>query len=179
MILGKRRCAFAARWWSLQPVQNVEVPRPQAADWSDHPVDRFVLARLEKQGLKPAEPVEPRTLVRRLSLVLTGLPPTSEQVAAFLRERESIQPATAYEKLVDSLLDSPHFGERWARHWMDVVRFTETHGNEWNYEVHHAWRYRDYLTRAFNADVPFDQFIREHIAGDLLPAALERERTLQ
>ncbi|GDY06897.1 hypothetical protein LBMAG52_03830 [Planctomycetia bacterium] len=158
-----------ARWWSLQPVQNVEVPRPQAADWSDHPVDRFVLARLEKQGLKPAEPVEPRTLVRRLSLVLTGLPPTSEQVAAFLRERESIQPATAYEKLVDSLLDSPHFGERWARHWMDVVRFTETHGNEWNYEVHHAWRYRDYLTRAFNADVPFDQFIREHIAGDLLP----------
>ena len=78
-------------------------------------------------------------------------------------------PRAAYEQLVDRLLASPHFGERWARHWMDVVRFTETHGNEWNYEVHHAWRYRDYLIRAFNADVPYDQFVREHIAGDLLP----------
>ncbi len=158
-----------ARWWSLQPVQDAEVPRPQQADWSDHPVDRFVLARLEKHGLKPAEPAESRTLVRRLSLVLTGLPPSSEQVAAFLHDQESNRPAVAVEKLVNALLDSPHFGERWARHWMDVVRFTETHGNEWNYEVHHAWRYRDYLIRAFNADVPFDQFIREHIAGDLLP----------
>ena len=158
-----------ARWWSLQPVQKAEVPRPQQTDWSDLPVDRFVLARLEKQGLKPAEPAEPRTLVRRLSLVLTGLPPTPEQVAAFLRDCESLRTEAAVEKLVGSLLDSPHFGERWARHWMDVVRFTETHGNEWNYEVHHAWRYRDYLIRAFNADGPFDQFIREHIAGDLLP----------
>ena len=158
-----------ARWWSLQPVRNEEVPRPQQTDWSDHPVDRFVLTRLEQSGLKPADATDPRTLVRRLSLVLTGLPPTADQVAAFLRDRESRSTAAAYEGLVESLLDSPHFGERWARHWMDVVRFTETHGNEWNYEVHHAWRYRDYLIRAFNADVPFDQFIREHIAGDLLP----------
>ena len=78
-------------------------------------------------------------------------------------------PNAAVAKLVDALLASPHFGERWARHWMDVVRFSETHGNEWNYEVHHAWRYRDYLIRAFNDDVPYDQFVREHIAGDLLP----------
>ncbi len=165
-----------ARWWSLQPVLNAEVPRPQQADWSDLPVDRFVLTRLEQQGLKPAGRAEPRTLVRRLSLVLTGLPPTSEHVAAFLRDCESIRLAAAYEKLVDSLLNSPHFGERWARHWMDVVRFTETHGNEWNYEVHHAWRYRDYLIRAFNADVPFDQFIREHVAGDLLPTPRWNEK---
>lgn len=165
-----------ARWWSLQPVRNVEVPRPQQADWSDLPVDRFVLARLEKQGLKPAEPAEPRTLTRRLSLVLTGLPPTSDQIAVFLRDCESMRPAAANEKLVDSLLNSPHFGERWARHWMDVVRFTETHGNEWNYEVHHAWRYRDYLIRTFNADLPFDQFIREHIAGDLLPTPRWNEK---
>lgn len=165
-----------ARWWSLQPVQKPEVPQPPQADWSVHPVDRFVLAQLKKHGLKPAEPAEPRTLVRRLSLVLTGLPPTSEQVAAFLRDNESQRPAAAVEKIVDSLLDSPHFGERWARHWMDVVRFTETHGNEWNYEVHHAWRYRDYLIRAFNADVPFDQFIREHIAGDLLPTPRWNEK---
>ena len=161
-----------ARWWSLQPVQNVEVPKPKQAGWSDHAVDRFVLARMEQQGLTPAEPANPRTLVRRLSLVLTGLPPTSEQVAECVRDGGSAGASpsrVAVEKLVDSMLDSPHFGERWSRHWMDVVRFTETHGNEWNYEVHHAWRYRDYLIRAFNADIPFDQFIREHIAGDLLP----------
>ena len=168
------------RWWSLQPVQNVEVPRPQQADWSDHPVDRFVLARLEKQGLQPAESAGPQTLVRRLSLVLTGLPPTSDQVEAFVRECGAKNnsplptPHPPLTRLVDSLLDSPHFGERWARHWMDVVRFTETHGNEWNYEVHHAWRYRDYLIRAFNADVPFVQFIREHIAGDLLESRESR-----
>jgi len=168
-----------ARWWSLQPVQKVKVPQPKHADYSDQPVDQFVLARLEQNGLKPAELADPRTLVRRLSLVLTGLPPTSEQVAAFLRDYGSAGTSSsraAVEKLIDSLLESPHFGERWARHWMDVVRFTETHGNEWNYEVHHAWRYRDYLIRAFNADVPFDQFIREHIAGDLLPAARWNEK---
>src|SRR5207253_8574341 len=79
-------------------------------------------------------------------------------------------PQAVVEAAVDRLLASPHFGERWARHWMDVVRFTETHGNEWNYEVHHAWRYRDYLIRAFNDDLPYDQLVREHIAGDLLPS---------
>src|SRR5207253_6814721 len=111
-------------------------------------------------------------LVRRLSLVLTGLPPTVEEVAAFVKECGSSGdrvPRAALERLVDRLLASPHFGERWARHWMDVVRFSETHGNEWNYEVHHAWRYRDYVIRALNDDLPYDQFIREHIAGDLLP----------
>ena len=112
-------------------------------------------------------------MARRLSLVLTGLPPDQEQVENFVREcalhEQSSLPAAAVERLADALLDSPHFGERWARHWMDVVRFAETHGNEWNYEVHHAWRYRDYLIRAFNQDVPYDQFVREHIAGDLLP----------
>lgn len=162
-----------AKWWSLQPVQNPEVPRPRQADWSDQPIDRFVLSRLERQGLSPADAADARTLTRRMSLVLTGLPPTSEQLAMFLRDCGSAGASpsrAAIEKLVDSLLNSPHFGERWARHWMDVVRFTETHGNEWNYEVHHAWRYRDYLIRAFNDDVPFDQFICEHIAGDLLPS---------
>ncbi len=149
-------------WWSLRPVQKPVVPQPKDGSWSPQPVDRFVLAKLEEQGLTPAKPADPRTLARRLSLVLTGLPPTQEQVNQFAADANT-------ERLVDSLLDSPHFGERWARHWLDVVRFTETHGNEWNYEVHHAWRYRDYLIRAFNADLPYDQFIREHIAGDLLP----------
>ncbi len=158
-VLRERR-----RWWSLQPVRPVAPPPVSRADWPDDPVDRFILARLEQAGLAPAEPADRLSLIRRASLVLTGLPPTPEQITAFLCDDSP----GAYEKLVDRLLTSPHFGERWARHWLDVVRYAETHGNEWNYEVHHAWRYRDYLIRAFNDDVPFDQFIREHIAGDLL-----------
>jgi hypothetical protein len=152
-------------WWGLKPVRKPAVPTVKDAAWSEQPIDRFLRAAWEQAGVQPAAPAERRTLVRRLYLVLTGLPPTPEEVEAFVKD----ETPTAYEQLVDRLLASPHFGERWARHWMDVVRFTETHGNEWNYEVHHAWRYRDYLIRAFNADVPYDQFIREHIAGDLLP----------
>ncbi len=161
-------------WWSLQPVRKPAVPQPKNTTWSLHPIDRFLLAKLEEKNLPPAAPANPRMLIRRLSLVLTGLPPTPTQVESFVRACAAAAPSqplpsSAVEKLVDSLLASPHFGERWARHWLDVVRFTETHGNEWNYEVHHAWRYRDYLIRAFNDDVPYDQFVREHIAGDLLP----------
>ncbi len=157
-------------WWSLQPVRKPPVPPVKDTTWSADPVDRFLLARLEQAHLPPAEPADKRTLIRRVSLVLTGLPPTPEESDAFVRD-ESPQ---AYEKLVDRLLAAPHFGERWARHWLDVVRFSETHGNEWNYEVHHAWRYRDYLIRAFNDDLPYDQFVREHIAGDLLPPRWNR-----
>src|SRR6516165_10051481 len=167
-ILKKRR-----QWWSLQPVKKPKLPEVQNADWSQHPVDRFVLARLEKAGIKPAAQADKRTLARRLSMVLTGLPPTPAQVDQFVLD-DSRQ---AYENLVDRLLSSPHFGERWARHWLDVVRFAETHGNEWNYDVHHAWRYRDYLIRAFNDDVPYDQLVREHIAGDLLSKPRLRGRT--
>lgn len=170
-------------WWSLKPVRLPTIPTPRDAGWSVDPIDRFVLAQLEEHGLTPAADAEPETLARRLSLVLIGLPPSPEQVAAFVAEWTAAPrpadvrsgtagarcPETAVARYVDALLASPHFGERWARHWMDVVRFTETHGNEWNYEVHHAWRYRDYLIRAFNEDVPFDQLIREHVAGDLLP----------
>src|SRR5207253_1600178 len=142
----------------------LDPPPVRDATWSSHPVDRFILAGLERAGLQPAGRADRRTLIRRLSLVLTGLPPTPDDVEAFAADAS---PA-AYEKLVDRLLASPHFGERWARHWMDVVRYAETHGFEWNYEVHHAWRYRDYLIRAFNQDVPYDQLVREHVAGDLL-----------
>ncbi|MBC7856248.1 MAG: PSD1 domain-containing protein, partial [Pirellulaceae bacterium] len=160
-------------WWSLQRVKKSAIPTPKDASWSEQPVDRFLLAKLDEMGLAPVNPALPRTLIRRLSLVLTGLPPAPEQVDAFVEEFEAAQksakPQAAVEKLADSLLASPHFGERWGRHWQDVVRFSETHGNEWNYEVHHAWRYRDYLIRAFNSDLPYDKFIREHIAGDLLP----------
>lgn len=154
-------------WWSLTPVENPPVPTVIDTKWSDHPVDQFVLAKLEEEGLLPAQLADPRTLVRRLSLTLTGLPPTPEEVDVFVRNAERDR-VGAYEKLVERLLTSVHFGERWARHWMDVVRFAETYGFEWNFEIRDAWRYRDYLVRAFNANVPYDQLVREHLAGDLL-----------
>ena len=181
-----------ANWWSLQPVREIVPPshdelssRQRDGAWPANPIDRFVLADLRRNGLSPADAASPTTFVRRLSLVLTGLPPSSDATAEFEQDCQRLQaprdasdtqssenshtlPARAVASLVDRLLESPAFGERWARHWLDVVRFTETHGIEWNYEVHHAWRYRDYLIRAFNQDVPYDQFIREHIAGDLL-----------
>ncbi len=153
------------RLWSLQPVRKPTPPPVRDAAWEAEPMDRFIVDRLDRAGLAPAPPADRRTLIRRLSLVLTGLPPTPAEVDAFVKNAAP----DAYARLVDRLLASPHFGERWARHWMDVVRFTETHGNEWNYEVHHAWRYRDYLVRAFNDDVPYDRFVMEHLAGDLLP----------
>lgn len=163
-----------SNWWSLKPVAKPTIPTAKDASTAFDPVDQFVVAKLAEHGLAMSEPANRQTLARRLSLVLTGLPPTPEQVDQFIADAGSGTAANAVsqpavERYVDSLLQSPHFGEHWARHWMDVVRFSETHGNEWNYEVHHAWRYRDYLIRAFNADVPFDQFVREHIAGDLLP----------
>ncbi len=167
-ILRERR-----DWWSLQPVQSIAVPDAKTS-WSKEPIDRFIQAQQESQGLPPGLPASASTLARRLSLVLTGLPPTVDQVDRLVNKcgmgapGERL-PEAAVAEYVDELLASPHFGERWARHWMDVVRFTETHGNEWNYEVHHAWQYRDYLIRAFNGDLPYNQFVREHIAGDLLP----------
>ncbi|HVX12951.1 MAG TPA: PSD1 and planctomycete cytochrome C domain-containing protein [Pirellulales bacterium] len=156
-------------WWSLRPVAEALPPPTKDADWSQQPIDRFILARLEAEGLQPAQPASAATLARRLALVLTGLPPTPAQVARLVAANGAAERQAVVEQYVDELLASPQFGEQWARHWMDIVRFTETHGNEWNYEVHHAWRYRDYLIRAFNSDLPYDQFVRENIAGDLLP----------
>lgn len=160
------KSVFNARreWWSFQPVRPQAVPPVKNAAWSDHPVDRFLLVAMEQRGLDPATPADRRTLLRRVTFVLTGLPPTPAEVAAFLAD----QSPDAYPRVVDRLLASPRFGERWARHWMDLTRFAETHGSEADPEIAHAWRYRDYLIRAFNADVPWDQLIREHVAGDLL-----------
>ena len=149
--------------WSYQPLTEPRAPGNGALA-SGHPVDRFILAELERRGLKPAPPGDRQTLVRRLSLVLTGLPPEPEEVDRFVRDASP----NAYERMVDRLFASPHLGERWARHWMDVMRFGETYGYEWNYELLAAWRYRDYLIRAFNQDLPFDKLVREHVAGDLL-----------
>jgi hypothetical protein len=158
---------FAARkdWWSFKPVQKPPVPTVKDAAWSAHPVDQFLLAKMEERGLQPAAPADRRTLIRRLTFALTGLPPTPDEVRAFLDDTAP----DAYAKVVERLLGSPRFGEHWARHWMDLVRFAETHGSEGDPEIPNAWRYRDYLIRAFNADVPWNQLIREHLAGDLLP----------
>ncbi len=152
------------RWWSFQPVVDPRIPDVKGAGWSDQPIDRFVLSRLEENGLAPAEEADRVTLMRRLSFALTGLPPRPSEVDAF---RADASPS-AWERLVDRMLRSAHFGERWARHWMDVVRYTDTYGYEWDIPAKGAWRYRDYLIRAFNRDVPFDQLLREQIAGDLL-----------
>ncbi|WP_152051296.1 PSD1 and planctomycete cytochrome C domain-containing protein [Tautonia marina] len=151
-------------WWSLQPVVSPSVPEPDGATWAQGPVDRFILDRLLREGLRPAEPAEPAVLARRLAFVLTGLPLDETSLDEFLDDPSP----SSYERLVDRLLNSPHFGERWARHWMDVVRYGDTYGYEWDIPAKGAWRYRDYLVRAFNADVPFDQLVREQIAGDLL-----------
>ena len=153
-----------SQWWSLQPIVRPPLPQVENERWSDLPMDRFILAQLEKNGLEPAPRADRSTLVRRLSLVLTGLPPTAEQVEAFVRDSDE----GAYARLVDSLLDTPHFGERWARHWMDVVRYSDTYGYEWDIPAKGAWRFRDYLIRAFNDDLPFDRLVREQIAGDLV-----------
>jgi hypothetical protein len=151
-------------WWSLQPVVFPVIPAVRDTRWSALPIDRFVLARLEQAGLRPAARANRRALARRLSFALTGLPPEPEMVERFATDRTP----QAMAVLVDRLLASPHFGERWARHWMDVVRYTDTYGYEWDIPAKGAWRYRDYLVRAFNDDIPFDQLLREQIAGDLL-----------
>lgn len=153
------------QWWSFQPITKSDVPQVKGKKWSRHPVDQYILSKLEEAKLEPAQVADRRTLIRRLSLVLRGLPPNPDEIDNFLGDNSP----RAYEKLVDNFLNSNAFGEHWARHWMDLVRYAETHGSEHDPAVPHAWKYRDYLIRAFNTDVPYDQLVREHIAGDLLP----------
>ncbi len=153
-----------SRHWAFQPLSNPVPPVTKDKGWVRNAIDQFILAQLEEQGLRPADEADRRVLIRRLTYDLTGLPPTPEEIHAF----ESDPAEDAYERLVDRLLASPRYGERWARHWLDLVRFAETGGHEFDFEIPHAWPYRDYVIRAFNADVPYDQFVTEHIAGDLL-----------
>lgn len=164
----KAQLAQRRHWWSLQQPQETHPPDVQHSTWRIEPVDRFVYSRLDSEGLQPAPPASPLDLLRRVSFVLTGLPPRPQQVESFPAEYAD-DPDRALARLVDQLLDSPHFGERFARHWMDVVRYTDTYGYEWDIPAKGSWEYRDYLIRAFNNDVGFDQLIREQIAGDLLP----------
>jgi hypothetical protein len=153
-----------ASHWCWQPIRSPAPPRVKDAAWPRDAVDRFILARLEEKGLAPADAAERATLLRRVYFDLIGLPPTPAEVQEFLAD-ESPQ---AYEKVVDRLLASPHFGERWGRHWLDLVRYAESRGHEFDYDVANVWHYRDYVIRALNADVPYDRFVVEHVAGDLL-----------
>jgi hypothetical protein len=153
------------RFWAFQRPHEPAVPRVSQTNWVISPLDAFILSALEERGLKPAPPADRRTWLRRVTFDLIGLPPTSQEVESFLADRSP----NAYEAVVERLLSSPHYGERWGRHWLDLVRFAETNGHEYDTDKLDCWRYRDYVIRAFNQDVSYSQFVKEHIAGDLLP----------
>ncbi len=150
--------------WAWRPVRAAAPPRVRNVSWPRSDVDRFIQAKLEEKGLTPAAPADRRTWLRRVHFDLVGLPPAPEEIDAFLRDDS----ADAWATVVDRLLASPHFGERWGRHWLDLVRYAETRGHEFDFPTPNAWHYRDYVIRAFNADVPYNQFVTEHLAGDLL-----------
>ncbi len=155
----------ARRWWSFQPVAEVSVPEVNETTWPINEIDRFVLAGLEQRGLAPAPPASRETLIRRAYYDLIGLPPLPEQVSRFVDDPDP----RAYEHLIDQLLDSPHYGEKWGRHWLDVVRYAESNSFERDGTKPFVWRYRDYVIRSFNEDKPYDQFLIEQLAGDELP----------
>jgi mono/diheme cytochrome c family protein len=164
--------AAAKRHWAFQPVRNPPPPSVQDHAWPRTSIDPFILARLESTGLSPAPPADRRTLIRRATFDLTGLPPTPEEVAAF----EADAAPDAFVRLVDRLLASSHYGERWARHWLDVARYSDTRGYVFfqDADFHWAYTYRDYVIRALNGDLPFDQFLIEQLAADLCPPGGDR-----
>lgn len=149
-------------FWSFQPLRRVEPPIVKSAAWGANPVDRFVLQALEAKGLAPNEPAERRQLIRRAYFGLLGLPPAATEVEAFVNDQDP----EAYGKLIARLLENPHYGERWGRHWLDTARFAESHGFEQDYDRPHAYHYRDFVIQALNQDLPFDEFVRWQIAGD-------------
>lgn len=153
-------------FWAFKSVQNPEAPVVGNSQWERENLDRFVLAGIEKGGYVPTEPAGKRVLVRRAYLDLHGLPPSTEQIENFLEDERD----DAWKRLIDELLESPRYGERWGRHWLDVARYSDTNGMDEDIAYPSAWRYRDYVIASFNEDKPFDQFIIEQLAGDLLPA---------
>jgi hypothetical protein len=158
--------------WAFQPVQDPAPPTVQYPDWCHTSLDRFILARLESNHVPPAPAADRRALIRRASFDLTGLPPSASEIDAFIADTSP----DAWKTVVDRLLDSPHYGEHWGRHWLDVVRYADTAGETADYPVPVAWRYRNYVIDAFNTDKPYDQFLREQIAGDILARQGPRER---
>jgi hypothetical protein len=158
--------------WAYQLVKDPAPPEVSSGEWSRTPVDRFIKAKLDERNLKPLGVASKRTLLRRVTFDLTGLPPTPEEYAEFLADKSP----DAFEKVVDRLLASPRYGEQWGRHWLDMVRYADTAGDASDYPVHEAYRYRNYVIRSFASDKPFNQFVQEQIAGDLLPHKDEEDR---
>jgi hypothetical protein len=152
------------RWWAIQPLAKPAPPEVKDANWSTNEIDRFILAKLEAKNLKPNPEASRYTLIRRATLDLTGLPPTPEEIQAFLNDKTS----QAWERVIDRLLASPHYGERWARHWMDVARYADSDGFKADDTRPHIWRYRDWVIQSLNADKPYARFVKEQIAGDEL-----------
>jgi hypothetical protein len=156
-------------FWAFKPISQAAPPSPKqnwAGNPAVNPIDQFILANLEKNGLKPAPQADKTTLLRRATFDLTGLPPTEKELQDFLADKSP----KAFEKVVDRLLASPRYGERWGRHWLDVMRYADSTGSDEDHRYPHAWRYRDYVVQAFNNDMPYDQFVREQLAGDILAA---------
>ena len=176
----------AKNWWSFQAPKAQAVPQPKNAAWAHGDMDRFLLSALEAKKMKPVGDADPATLLRRIYFDLTGLPPSPLDVGQFFNDWKAaganpqtagVQQQAVLGKWVDKLLASPQFGERWGRHWMDVARYAESSGKDVNIAFPHAWRYRDYVIESFNQDKPYDQFLREQLAGDLLPAANDKQKT--
>ena len=164
-----------AKWqdyWAFVPPAPQPLPQVKSAAWARQPMDRFILARLEKEGLQPSPEADKATLLRRVSFDLTGLPPTPEEEAAYLADSSP----NAYEKQVDRLLASPRYGERWASMWLDLARYADTKGYEKDVERPGVWPYRDWVIDAFNRNLPYDQFMIKQLAGDLLPNATFEDR---
>jgi hypothetical protein len=164
--LGAQFTEEQKKFWAFQPVKNVTPPEPKDLGWVHNQIDRFILAKLEEKGLKPAAEADKMALLRRATFDLTGLPPSRAEIDAFLADASP----QAFEKVVDRLLASPRYGERWGRHWLDVARYADSTGNDEDHRYPYAWRYRDYVIDSFNRDLPYNQFVREQIAGDLLPS---------
>ena len=164
-VAGQR--TEASRHWAFQPIRRPPTPSVDDQDWCRNPIDRFILARLESHGLGPTATATPRALVRRAYLDVLGLPPSPQTTAVFLQDHDRF----AWESLVDAILSYPQLGERWGRHWLDLVRYADTNGYEGDGEKPFAWRYRDYVIDALNADKPYDDFVREQLAGDEIPNA--------
>ena len=160
----------ASQHWSFQPVKTYAPPTVKNEKWIKSPIDRFILAKLEENKLRPAAPASKETLLRRATYDLTGLPPTPKEIEEFLSD----QSADAFKRVVDRLLASERYGERWGRHWLDVARYADSTGMDEDHVYPHAWRYRDYVVQSFNSDQPYDRFVTEQIAGDLLPGRPER-----
>ncbi len=154
------------KFWSFQPVRNTAPPAVKNQAWARNPIDAFILAKLEGKNLQPAPPADKVTLLRRATFDLTGLPPTEAEIRSFLEDNSP----DAFARVVDRLLNSPRYGERWGRHWMDVARYADSTGADEDHRYPYAWRYRDYVIESFNRDTSYDRFVREQVAGDLLPA---------